>query len=366
MVSNIFLISLVCSLLFLGIEAFRGIVKIWQPARLKKKLIKLNLLPHPGGILAGISSSTESLYFSNSISINATKSLLQNQRLFSTVVDSNKGNLTEISDELAWINSRATSFIRSRDLWDRAEIVTALSEIVEERGEFVCLLAGKNTGKTFILRYMEEKFPTKVFVVDLRKNSNILEGLIEALRSRQSSQNRFKSADRVQAALKMNPTCREMIEKDPEFDSIAKFLTKNPDPKSLQQILVPLSETLGGITLVIDEANLALSVREQSSAATIESTRSALALFTALTKAENKLNVILVSSEHSYPFCLVDKRLGFNLEDLSGYIFSSELPPKDMYELLTTRWGIKHDLALQLLSIYGGHIYDTYQVRLII
>ena len=373
MMFNIVLIYVVCCLLFLGIEGLQQIFKIQRLAR--PNLMKLNLLPHPGGLLAGISNLTEGHFFSESISINATESFVQNQ-LFSTVVNNNNGNSTEIAEELALINSRAASFIGSRDIWDRTEIISALSEIVERKGKFVCLLAGKSTGKTLILRYMEEIFPTKVFVVDLRKNSDILTGLIEVLRSRQSSQNRLKSAvgDNlpillrygVEAALKVNPTGREIIEKNPELDSIANFLIKNPNPKSLQKTVISLSETLGGITLVIDEANIALSVDEQSPQATIESTRSALALFTALTKAENKLNVILVSSEHSYPFRLGDKRLRFKLENLNGHIFSGELPPKDMYELLTTRWSIKHDLALHLLSIYGGHIYDTYEVRPII
>ena len=30
-----------------------------------------------------------------------------------------------------------------------------------------------------------------------------------------------------------------------------------------------------------------------------------------------------------------------------------------MYELLTTWWGVGHNLAVALIDIYGGHIYDV-------
>ena len=68
--------------------------------------------------------------------------------------------------------------------------------------------------------------------------------------------------------------------------------------------------------------------------------------------------MILVSSEHSFPYRLLDPKLDFNLENFNGYIYAGEVPPKDMYELLTTKWGIESEVALALINIYGGHIYD--------
>ena len=44
--------------------------------------------------------------------------------------------------------------------------------------------------------------------------------------------------------------------------------------------------------------------------------------------------------------------------DLTGFIFAGEVPPNKMYELLTTRWGMGHNLAVALIDYYGGHIYD--------
>ena len=73
------------------------------------------------------------------------------------------------------------------------------------------------------------------------------------------------------------------------------------------------------------------------------------------------MNVILVSSEHAFPFRLRDSKLHFNLEHLNGYIYAGEVPPKDMYELLTKQWGVEANLAEALIDHYGGHIYDVYQ-----
>ena len=68
--------------------------------------------------------------------------------------------------------------------------------------------------------------------------------------------------------------------------------------------------------------------------------------------------MILVSSEHAFPHRLQDPRLGFNLQNFKQYIYAGEVPPKEMYELLTTKWGVASNLALALIDIYGGHVYD--------
>jgi hypothetical protein len=71
-----------------------------------------------------------------------------------------------------------------------------------------------------------------------------------------------------------------------------------------------------------------------------------------------QLNVILTSSEHSFPYRLCHERLHFNTTDLTELLFAGEIPPDKMYELLTTQWGVRHNLAMALIDLYGGHIYD--------
>jgi hypothetical protein len=70
--------------------------------------------------------------------------------------------------------------------------------------------------------------------------------------------------------------------------------------------------------------------------------------------------VILVSSEHTFPFKLNDRKFGFNVLDLSRQVvYAGEVPPGEMYHLLTKRWSVPHDVAIALISTFGGHILDT-------
>ena len=53
--------------------------------------------------------------------------------------------------------------------------------------------------------------------------------------------------------------------------------------------------------------------------------------------------------------------INFNLTNFNGYIYAGEVPPKDMYELLTAKWGVEPNVAIALINIYGGHIYNMKQ-----
>jgi hypothetical protein len=64
----------------------------------------------------------------------------------------------------------------------------------------------------------------------------------------------------------------------------------------------------------------------------------------------------LSSSEHLFPFKL--KKLGFNSNDLSQLLFFNEISPRDGYDLLVKDWGVGERLAICLLSVYGGHVYN--------
>ena len=62
-----------------------------------------------------------------------------------------------------------------------------------------------------------------------------------------------------------------------------------------------------------------------------------------------------------FPFRLADPRLSFNLKDITEFIFAGEVPPNEMYKLLTDEWKLSNNLSLALISLYGGHIWDIYQ-----
>lgn len=68
--------------------------------------------------------------------------------------------------------------------------------------------------------------------------------------------------------------------------------------------------------------------------------------------------MILVATEHDFPDRLRDSEVDFNLANLNGYIYTAEVPPNETYKLLTTKWGVAPNVALALINLYGGHIYD--------
>jgi hypothetical protein len=143
-----------------------------------------------------------------------------------------------------------------------------------------------------------------------------------------------------------------------DLNQLLNAIRGQQQTKPFQNVIIALVAKLGGpITLVIDEANLALAPRSEAEA---KSAKEALSLFTSLTKQKGLMNVILVSSEHAFPFRLEDPLLEFNLGNLNGFIYAGEVPPNKMYELLTERWQMDSDLALAIIQIFGGHIYDVY------
>ena len=68
-----------------------------------------------------------------------------------------------------------------------------------------------------------------------------------------------------------------------------------------------------------------------------------------------------MSTDYFFPVRLADPKLGFNLEDINNYIIAGEVPPNEMFKLLTEEWKLSEKLSIALISLYGGHIWDVYQ-----
>jgi hypothetical protein len=49
------------------------------------------------------------------------------------------------------------------------------------------------------------------------------------------------------------------------------------------------------------------------------------------------------------------------LKDINEFLFAGEIPPNEMFRLLTKEWELTDKLALALISLYGGHLYDIYR-----
>ena len=68
------------------------------------------------------------------------------------------------------------------------------------------------------------------------------------------------------------------------------------------------------------------------------------------------MNILLVSSDYSFPYVLAN--LGLNILDVQTRIYAGEVSPARTYELLTTRWGLGPHLATALDEHCGGRLWD--------
>jgi len=106
-------------------------------------------------------------------------------------------------------------------------------------------------------------------------------------------------------------------------------------------------------TIIIDEFNRFLSEESKK-----EEIRLFLELLVQVTKESNKCKVILASSEHAFPYRLNLVADGNFSQNATDRIFAGEVPPKDMFELLTKKWGMGSCLASVFIACYGGHIWN--------
>jgi hypothetical protein len=70
------------------------------------------------------------------------------------------------------------------EIWDRDDLKDFLERVFAQDNQFVCFLGGKTTGKTLVIRNSEMTRMGTVFVVNLRRDSDILKGLLKGLEER--------------------------------------------------------------------------------------------------------------------------------------------------------------------------------------
>lgn len=338
-------------------------------ASLSSKSASYSKLPHPlhefNGLLSGISNITSAEYYSNNIQLEKAVQLVKNNRVLYDIVSQECAfNLNNIDEYLESILDKLDIFMGKNKVFDRAELIDGLENASETTGNFVCLLGGKSTGKSLVLKEFaqEEKSNKNVFYVDMRIGySSITYGFISVIKMSKNARLKELILTLLKTALASKvKLLGDHFELD--FNSFLDLVSKEPDPTIvLESLLNGMAGESKVITLVVDEANLPLTIDSETSTADIKQVKATLALFTRMTKQEKKINVILVSSDHVFPFRLTEPKLGFNLKDINKFIFAGEVPPNKMFNLLTQEWELSDNLALSIISLYGGHIWDVYQ-----
>lgn len=188
-------------------------------------------------------------------------------------------------------------------MWDRTELLDCLESVTERNGNFVCLLGGKSTGKSLVLEeFAETKIHRKknldrnVVHIDMRSAyPSITTGFVIAIKDSKEEKWRdiLLAFGRTMFASKLEHLDGQVDRDFLNLDLILYLIRREPDQifvlgELLNQMTSRFPSTV--FTLVIDEANLPLTINEKTSAADIKEVKGLLALFTKLTKQEKKVN----------------------------------------------------------------------------
>jgi hypothetical protein len=147
--------------------------------KLRLRLIPIGLTAFPcfiahseceeKGLLNGIPDVGNAKYYARKINLRDAGDLLKNTNyLYNSAVEDVRGDTNELEKYLQDTVKRAQAYTENQeDIWERDELKDQLNRIIGTKGNFVCLLGGKSTGKSLVLRHFEKKNLTNVFVVDL-------------------------------------------------------------------------------------------------------------------------------------------------------------------------------------------------------
>lgn len=205
------------------------------------------------------------------------------------------GDEEKLNEYLSNILNSSHKFFKSKRVWDRDELKAMLNDIVgrEIGGTFTCLLGGKSTGKSFVLYDMEKYNLNKMFIVDLRKKSNILQGLLDVLQERKDPEiiKRITMFIAETLSMTIDAATEKFGIKTNLYEFLKFFYQETEKGSTLEKLISHLLDKIPDvITIVIDEANIAFTLSGDKDEKKIVETKEALALFTRLTKQNQRVS----------------------------------------------------------------------------
>ena len=215
------------------------------------------------------------------------------------------------------------------------------------------LTGGPSTGKTLVVKNIFGKQSNYLYLDGRLTGPNIIDAVIDNLMERDKL--RFLTVKSFKNTAPLFITLLNDFFGDKNSDKlklpdilikVLEVVTKNPKkaPNSLRfilQLISSLETPIEGI--IFDEANNYFTADSLP----------LLDCLTALTKQDQKLAVIMATSDYGFPFTL--KQIGYNRNHISQSLVLSDVSPSDTLRLLST-WGVRPSLAYMLVDIYGGHI----------
>lgn len=292
----------VCSSLSQGIFLKTGLRKILRLRTMSLSstnipIEPLQSIPHPYyGLLSGLPDATMANYYSMNLPLIEAAELVRNNRQLYEIIEKEcESDLGEINKRLEEIYKGMNEFIAKKEVWDRKSLLRGLDDIACTPGNFACLLGGKSTGKSLVLtNFSKRKIDNRIiFYIDLRKYpGGIVQGLVDVLSQSNTEilKNIAKKALQVFAPIfSINLTDDLKLNGKAIWDILLKDENQDTALKTLLETIISFCP-FDIITLVLDEANLPLTINDRTSEAKIEQVKTTLSLFTTLTKQEDKVN----------------------------------------------------------------------------
>eukprot|EP01031_Cornospumella_fuschlensis_P042041 gene42041-51325_t len=310
------------------------------------------------GLLDGAHDISRVRYFAKDMTSEACKEIFHDRHVvFNHILKDVNNNWRNIEPYLSTAHCTMRDFLYSGEVANRKNLKFVLNSLADTRGQFMIILGSKGLGKSAMLKEIEKRHCERIFRIDMRQNKDLVSGLMGALKMQYSYQQ--KSVRSVITSIVQGLT---MLLR--EYTSLKdKKLTEKvtEEKNTLSFVLHQMISQFGHITIIIDEANLPFSKPYIHDEKDMAQAKATLELFTALTKQDKQMNVVLVSSNHDFPAQLAADPLFFDVHSFTQIVYMHELDPKDMYQLLTETCRVGHHLATMLISCHGGDVDAMYQ-----
>ena len=273
---------------------------------------------------------------------------------------------------LKTVRLNAKKFMQGNTIVDRESFIQSLTDAIFEDGLLTLVLGGKSVGKSLVVSYVAEQVRQAphgnrtILLVNMRqmpaddfyeatlsvasKQTNVLDILTQRFIQQLPFMSTLLGAWRAGMAAAAAPLATSV-------QNALASLNDRAKAECLAQLVNDIKKKGNNTAIIIDEANLALPTDGNNAKA--ETAKTALAQITGETKEAFTASVVLISSEHGYPFKLANA--GLNLADIQDVIIAPEVPPNDMFKMLTGHWGMGYRLARLFVATYGGSIHAVYK-----
>lgn len=237
----------------------------------------------------------------------------------------------------------------------RKGTLRSLLSLMSRKGQFILFVGGKNVGKSYMLQAAAAKLNGgryRVVVVNGRAKRSLAEGIAEFLVAVASEPFAVAVARRLGGAA----AAADVVSGSGGVLSVllSALAATAPIADVVDAYIVGTEAEDKHPIIVVDEVNRLLVAAGDE-----DIKRDTIALLPLDTIELRRLTVVLAASDYSEQ-CRLEEA-GFRTEQLTAVVVASEVAPAEMLTLLSERWKCGPRLAAALVSVYGGHLWLTYQ-----